>query len=227
MSTRSDTVEVGPAVGNQINLVKYTYVNGAVNVRGTGEEITPCQLTFYNEQIDDTAWNIHLYELLNRLQLFLSTTPIRATWASGVIGHQASSPLTWRTINLLYDSFHSYLTEISIFGSVTQSPLITDFILICLCLDFGIFCHVDLFPLNVRPELLSKDTSANSYPLNIVSASKSIRTVTLTHRSTLYWLLATVFFAKFQCQTCEWSQSPWLSDPISHPFLFQPLQASH
>lgn len=77
------------------------------------------------------------------------------------------------------------LTEISILGSATQSPLIMDFLLICLCLDFGIFCHVGLFPLHLRPELLSKDTSANWYPLDIVSA------FLLHPRSSELWLLLT------------------------------------
>lgn len=77
------------------------------------------------------------------------------------------------------------LTEISILGSATQSPLIMDFLLICLCLDFGIFCHVGLFPLNLRLELLSKDTSANWYPLDIVSA------FLLHPRSSELWLLLT------------------------------------
>lgn len=134
-----------------------------------------------------------------------------------------------RSINLLCNSLHKYLTEVSVFGSATQSPLITDChcLLICLCLDFRICCHVYLFPLNLRPELLSNDTLANWYPLDIVSA------FLLHPRSSELWLFPTfphhidpfvmVFFAKFQCQTYVWSLSPCLAHPISHPFLFQPL----
>lgn len=120
-----------------------------------------------------------------------------------------------RSISLLYNSFHRYLTEVSIFGSATQSPLITDCLLICLCLDFGICCHVCLFPLNLRPELLSSDTSANWYPLDIVSA------FLLHPRSSELWLSPTF---PHHIDSLPWFSLPNFSARLVHDLC---LPVSH
>lgn len=115
---------------------------------------------------------MHLCESLDRVQLFLSTTPSRAAWASGVTGgHPASSPQAGMKEHQSALRFTSQIFDrnLNFWLSDTKSPdhgFSSDLSL----LGLGIFCHVGLFPLNLTLELLSKDTSANWYPLDIVSA---------------------------------------------------------
>ena len=206
-------------------------MNGAGNERGTGEEVAPCQLTFYKNQINDMVWNVHLHESLDRLQLFLSTTPSRA--ACGVTGgHQASSPQTGMKEHQSALRFTSQIFDrnLNFWLSHTKSPdhgFSSDLSLL------GLWYFLPCWFVPTEPQAWAPFQRYFSqlvplgHSLGISSASKIIRAVTLAHFSTPYWLLAVVFFAKFQCQACEWSQSRWLSDPISHPFLLQPLQASH
>lgn len=168
----------------------------------------------------------------NRLQLFLSTILSSATWASRVAGgHQASSPQAglkehqsalWFTSQMFDRNPNFWLSH-------TKSPdhgFSSD-------LSFlGLWCFLPCWFVSTEPQAWAPFQRYLSqlvpfgHSLSISSASRIIRAVTLAYVSTPYWLLAMVFFAKFQCQTCGWSQSPWLSDTISHPFLFQPLQAS-
>lgn len=106
----------------------------------------------------------------------LCASPSKATWASrGTGDYQASAPQSGMKEHQSALQFTSQIFERNlnfgrrhtILGLDTPSPLITVFLLICLCLDFGVFCHVGLFTLNIRFELLS---SASWHPLDIDSA---------------------------------------------------------
>lgn len=209
---------MGSAIGNRIKSLKinlHEQTRGYERHRGRS-----CSLsTLCKPWINGRVWNVHLCELLDRPELFLSTTSSRAT--SGITGgHQSCFPQagmkehqspSWFTSQIFDRNLNFWLSHKNYPDQGSSSGLSL----------LGLWYFLPCWFVPTEPQAWTpfqryfRQLVPLGHSLSISSASKIIRAETHTHVATPP---CHVFLARFQCQTCEWSQFPWLSDPISHPF---------